>query len=154
MTAPALSQSVYSIDELLTNTTEYSGDSRITIRQPGELAREQLIVEKLGVNGWGRWQYFRSFFSGAWGSRGQRPFSPRSQDMLFRALEQIEFPEGSRPSLFLTDEGHCELAWRDAEGGKIQIEFGPREFEVYLENERVEETHPNAELAAVLTRYL
>lgn len=149
----ALSQSAYSIVDLLTNTTEDSSDSRVYIRQPGDLAREQLIAEKLGVNGWGRWQYFRNFFSGAWGDRGQRPFSPRSQDMLFRALERIEFPDAVRPSLFLTDEGHCELAWRDDEGGAIQLGFGPREFEVYLESAGIEETHPNADLETVLARY-
>lgn len=115
--------------------------------EPGEAAREQLIIQKLGKNGWGRWQYFRQCFSGGWGERGQKPLSPKSQEAFFSTLHALQFPHGAKPSLFLTDDGHLELAWRDAGGKAIQIEFGPAESEIYLESEAFEATVPNRELS-------
>lgn len=123
---------------------------RHRLAAPGDAAREALIAHKLGVNGWGRWQYFRHCFSGKWGDEGQAPVSPRSQDALFKALEFLEFPPASKPSLFLTDDGHFELAWRDPEGRSVQMEFGPAEFEIFIEGSGIEETHPHSRLGEII----
>ena len=39
----------------------------------------------------------------------------------------------TRPSVFLTDEGGLELAWEDAMGSPVQVDFNPRGFEFYRE---------------------
>ncbi len=127
-----------------------TGDSspgRIRSFEPGEAACEKLVLAKLGKNGWGRWQYFRKCFSGGWGERGQKPLSPKSQEAFFATLSILEFPASAKPSLFLTDDGHLELAWRDYEGKAIQIEFGATESEIYLESSAYEATVPNRELS-------
>lgn len=111
---------------------------------------DSLILAKLGKNAWGRWQYFRQCFSGRWGERGQKPLSPRSQEVFFSALASLELPDHAKPSLFLTDEGNLELAWRDAEGRAIQIEFGPAESEIYVESESFEVVVPNRDLPGLL----
>jgi hypothetical protein len=143
----------YRVSDRLTSQTEESSVARYRLPEPGDAPREELIARKLGVNGWGRWHYFRRFYSGSWGDRDQKPLSPRSQDSLFRALTIIEFPAGTKPSLFLTDEGHFELVWRDAEAKAIQLAFGPNDFELYLESEGIDETFPNHRMAEVLTRH-
>ena len=137
----------------LSSRTEESLLPRHRIAAPGDMAREQLVARKLGVNGWKRWQYFRQHFSGRWGDEGQCPVSPRSQQSLLKALESLQFPPAIKPSLFLTDDGHFELAWRDADGQSVQIEFGPTEFELFIEGAGIEETHPNRLLGEVIAKH-
>ena len=144
----------YQVPSWLTVGTEDSAKPRHRIAAPGDAAREALVASKLGVNGWGRWQYFRQCFSGQWGSEGQAPVSPKSQDALCRALERLDFPEGCKPSLFLTDDGHFELAWRDAQGHAIQIEFGPSDFEIFIEGPGIEETHPYSRMSQIIEEHL
>ncbi len=143
----------YQTASWLSSRTEESLLPRHRIAAPGDVAREQLVARKLGVHGWKRWQYFRQHFSGRWGDEGQCPVSPRSQQSLLKALESLEFPSEVKPSLFLTDDGHFELAWRDAEGKSVQMEFGPTEFELFIETAGIEETHPNSLLSEVTTKY-
>ena len=144
----------YSISGAFSSGTGDSIPSRVVAFEPGQSEREQLILDKMGTNGWGRWQYFRKVFSGGWGNNGQKPLSPRSQDMFFLALERIVFPEGVIPSLFLTDDGFLELAWRDKNGKAIQIEFGSTESEIYVEETETEITFPNSSLIQVITETL
>jgi hypothetical protein len=144
----------YQTASWLSSPTEDSAKPSHRIAEPGDAAREALIARKLGVNGWGRWQYFRQCFSGKWGDESQSPVSPRSQDAMFKALEILDFPPESKPSLFLTDEGHFELAWQDPKGRSIQIEFGPSEFEIFVEGSGIEETHPNNKIGEVIAAYL
>ncbi|MCF7673715.1 MAG: hypothetical protein K9N23_01395 [Akkermansiaceae bacterium] len=134
----------------LSSRTEDSSKPRHRIVAPGDSAREALIARKLGINGWGRWQYFRQCFSGRWGDEGQAPVSPKSQDALFKALEYLEFPPASKPSLFLTGDGHFELAWRDPEGRSVQMEFGPSEFEIFIEGSGIEEIHQNSLIGEII----
>ena len=67
--------------------------------------------------------------------------------MFLRFLKDVTFPEGIRPSIFLTKNGHIELCWEDSEGDAIQFEFGPKESEVYIESKDIEETIDNTKLA-------
>jgi len=127
---------------------------RIRAFKPGESASEKLLFAKLGKNGLKRWQYFRETFSGGWGERGQKPLSPKSQAIFFKTLPHLQFPAGAKPSLFLTDAGHLELAWRDTDGKAIQIEFGSSESEIYRESSGYEETVPNRELPEVIRERL
>lgn len=143
----------YEFSEDFLNETEEAVRPRVRSFEPGQAAREQLILNKLGINGWGRWQYFRSCFSDGWGEAEQRPLSPRSQEMFFEALNLLRIPEGVRASVFLTDEGHMELAWKDAEGRAAQIEFGPREFEVYNEATGADATFTYDLLPGVIEKY-
>lgn len=136
----------------LNSRTEDSMSPRHWVAALGDTAREQLVARKLGVHGWKRWQYFRQCFSGRWGDEGQCPVSPRSQDSLLKALESLEFPPTAKPSLFLTDDGYFELAWRDAEGHSIQMEFGPTEFELFMEGSGIEETHPNSRIGEIIAK--
>lgn len=143
----------YEFSEDFLNETEEAVRPRVISFEPGLAAREQLILKKLGINGWGRWQYFRSCFSDGWGESNQRPLSPRSQEMFFEALKLLQIPEGAKPSVFLTDDGHMELAWKDAEGRAAQIEFGPREFEVYNEATGADASFTYDRLPGVIEQY-
>lgn len=143
----------YQTASWLNSCTEESTLPRHRIAPPGDATRERLVARKLGVHGWKRWQYFRQHFSGKWGDEGQLPVSPRSQDSLIKALEVLEFPKSTKPSIFLTDDGHFELAWRDANGGAVQIEFGPSEFEIFMEGSGIEESHPNNAIAEIVAKY-
>ena len=122
--------------------------------EPGENDLDELLVSKLGVRGWGRLHYFRSLYSEPWGEeRKGKPLSPRAVEAFFRFLELIEFStQGKAPSLFLTDEGHLELCWEDSQGGAIQIEFGPRDSEIYLESAGLEETMSNERIPEIARR--
>ena len=144
----------YQMAPWLSCRTEESILSSHCIAAPGDVAKEKLVACKLGVHGWKRWQHFRQHFSGRWGDEGQCPVSPRSQESLLKALESLEFPSSAKPSLFLTDDGHFELAWRDAEGHSVQMEFGPAEFELFVEASGIEETHPNSQLGEIIAKCL
>jgi hypothetical protein len=52
--------------------------------------------------------------------------------------------------LFLTDDGHFELAWRDPEGRSVQMEFGPAAFEIFIEGRGIEETYPHSRLGEII----
>lgn len=127
-------------------------DNRAVYQSDMDSANEELIARKLGVNGFKRWQYFRQHFSGRWGDEGQSPVSPRSQESLLKALSALDFPASSKPSLFLTDDGFFELAWRDKDGRSVQIEFGSSEFEIFVEGAGIEETYPNSSLAEAIAK--
>ncbi|MEZ5305071.1 MAG: hypothetical protein R3F11_31175 [Verrucomicrobiales bacterium] len=142
----------YRLSDRFGNPTEEPQQSRVRAFEPGQAAQEQLVLSKLGVNGWGRWQYFRLCFSDGWGEAHQRPLSPKSQEMFIEALKHLQIPAGVRPSLFLTDEGFLEIAWKDSEGKATQIEFGPHEFEVYSEPAGEEGRFPYDQLEVVLNR--
>lgn len=144
----------YTTSDHFRSGTGDSSPGRVRCFEPGEAARERLILAKLGKGCWGRWQYFRQCFSGAWGEHGQKPLSPRSQEAFFSTLETLDVPEGAKPSLFLTDDGHLELAWRDAVGRAVQIEFGTASSELYLEAEEAEFTVANQNLPALLRERL
>lgn len=73
---------------------------------------------------------------------------------LLATLDSLEFQDEIIPSLFLTDEGRLELAWRDADSRAIQIEFGPTESEIYVEAAKYEATVPNWELPTALRQRL
>lgn len=117
---------------------------------PVPSTKEDLILEKLGPDGLKRWQYFSQHFSGSWGGAKQKPLSPLSQEMLQQALSHIQFPTSARPSLFLTDEGFFELAWRNEAGLAIQIEFGSAEAEIFIEETGEEFTISHPDLASEL----
>lgn len=131
----------------------FDASDRVVESQPGEAQSERLVHERLGVHVWGRWQYFRQCFSGPWGDGGKRPLSPRAQDAFLGSLSQLNLRHAN-PSLFLTDEGHLELFWRDERGSPIQIEFGPNESEVYVASDGIEETVPNEALNGFIGEHL
>jgi hypothetical protein len=146
--------SPYQTASWLTSTTDDTVGPRQWMATIGEAANERLVARKLGANGFKRWRYFRQHFSGRWGDEGQMPVSPRSQESLIKALGALEFAPGTTPSLFLTDDGHFELAWRDANGDSIQMEFGPSAFDVFVEGSGIEESHPNSARAEVIAKHL
>ncbi|MAS97243.1 MAG: hypothetical protein CMO55_28970 [Verrucomicrobiales bacterium] len=133
--------------------TDEPARSRITKFEPGNAAREQTILRKLGINGWGRWQYFRTCFSDQWGESKQRPLSPRSQDRFFEALEKLRIPKDSKASVFLTDEGNLELVWLDDADEQVQIEFGPKDFEVYIEGSGIDDQYSYDRLDEIIDRF-
>lgn len=142
----------YRFTDSLAKETAEADHPRAQRFEDGQALNEQLVLTRLGVRGWGRWRYFRMGFSGAWGEGHENPLSPRSQIAFLRALEHLRFPD-RKPSLFLTDEGHLELAWRDQSGAPIQLEFGPRETEIYIESAGVEVTIQNEDLPKAIGRY-
>lgn len=113
-----------------------------------------LVERELGARGAERLRDFRNLHSEPWGEEGKgKPVSPQVLEGFYRFLENIEFStEGKRPSLFLTDEGHLELFWEDAQGGAIQVEFGPCSSEIYVEKTGVEEEVSNEWIPEVARR--
>ena len=98
---------------------------------PDELAREELLLRKLGPKGWGRVYHFRNYYASGWGENG-RVLSPRALDAFFRFVEEANFPAGkSSPSVFLTDRGGIELCWEDGDGKQVQVEFTGTGAEFY-----------------------
>ena len=142
----------YQLSEaVLSQTDDFSA---VEYTEPGEAQRDEMLLRKLGVRGWGRLHYFRQIFSGPWGSGEGRPLSPRAVEAFFTFLAAADLPEDSQPSLFLTDDGHLELCWEDCEGKAVQLEFGPRETEIYLESRGLEKSVPNCELAHTASNLL
>ncbi len=95
---------------------------------PDELAREELLINKLGPKGWVRMHHFRNYYQAGWGEKG-RVLSPKALDAFFRFIEQATFP--TSPSVFLTDRGGIELCWEDAQGKSVQVEFTGAGAEFY-----------------------
>ncbi|MEX2579817.1 MAG: TIGR04255 family protein [Verrucomicrobiales bacterium] len=50
-------------------------------------------------------------------------------------------------------EGFLELAWRDGDGKAIQIEFGSKESEIFIESSGEEFTFPNDQLDEAISRH-
>lgn len=96
---------------------------------PDELAREDLVLRKLGPKGWGRVHHFRNYYASGWGENG-RALSPKALDAFFRFVEDARFPAVG-PSVFLTDRGGIELCWEDCEGKSVQVEFTGTGAEFY-----------------------
>ena len=96
---------------------------------PDELAREDLLLRKLGPKGWGRVHHFRSYYGSGWGENG-RVLSPKALDAFFRFVEDAQFPTAA-PSVFLTDRGGIELCWEDRNGKSLQVEFTTTGAEYY-----------------------
>ena len=114
--------------------------------------REDILLRKLGPRGWGRLHHFRHFYSQGWGEQGRgRPLSPRSLEAFLRFIEAMPQPKVSRPKLFLTDDGHLELCWRDEAGLSVQLEFTPTDTEFYLEAEDREGSVPHQNLSDLIT---
>lgn len=94
---------------------------RVSLDQTDE---ESVLLEKLGTRGWGRIHYFRSHFDAGWGENGTgKAVSPKAYEAFSRFVQAATFPEGTVPSVFLTDEGGIELCWEDKGAKPIQIEF-------------------------------
>lgn len=113
---------------------------------PEQAAQDDLVIGKLGARAWGRLEYFRRFYAQAWGERGRgKPISPRAVQGLGRFLEAAGDSLSSvqpRPSLFLTDEGLLELCWEDSSGKAVQLVFGPRAVEYFIERHHQEGQAP------------
>jgi len=93
----------------------------------------QIIANKLGRNGFQRIQQFRDYQPG-WDFGCGQAMSEIGFIVLCQFLERLELPGGMRPSVFLTQAGHLEVAWEQTDGGKVQAEFGPKGIEFYREN--------------------
>lgn len=140
----------YSLNLEMVDFTQQASSSRVRYPEAGTADAEAMALEKLGVKGWGRLEHFRLCYAGGWGKGPQKPMSPRSYDAFVRALAVIRPPLNARPSVFLTDAGFLELAWRDEQGLAVQIEFGSKESEVYDEARGVERTVSNEALGDFL----
>lgn len=147
------SNSPYQVTESMVSYSTEANSERIRISEPGESEHDELLLNKLGEKGWGRFHYFRNEFSSVWGDGEGRPLSPKSQETFFTFLRISNISKEINPSLFLTDNGHLEICWEDASGNSIQFEFGPYESEVYLEASETELTFPNSKLAEQLKRF-
>ena len=78
--------------------------------------------------------------------------SPRALEAFYRFLEAAQFPQGSVPSVFLTDEGSIELCWEDQGGKALQLEFRPSDIEFYVEADELEESVPVSDAKALASR--
>ena len=96
---------------------------------------DELLVAKLGTAGRDRYCLFRDTFSAGWGEHGRGcELKPASAASFIRFLTAMPPPQYRPPTLFLTDDGHLELIWRDVAGYSVQIEFADSMVEFYLES--------------------
>lgn len=100
---------------------------------PGEVEFEDLMLQKLGARGWGRVHHFRNYYGPGWGAKTGKPLSPRAAEAFRRFLQEVAFPQGRQPSVFLTDRGGLELCWEDANQKSVQVEFTSQGIEFYQE---------------------
>ena len=114
--------------------------------------RKKLLLSKLGPKGWGRLYHFRHYYSTGWGDGSGRPLSPRVLETFYRFVESARFPEGARPSVFLTDEGCVEVCWEDSSGNAVQVEFRSAEIEFYVEAQQLEDSAPASEAKELARR--
>ena len=148
-TIPQPRQSFYDLSENLRTDTFPPG---VRTLPSSEAAREELLLSKLGARGWGRVHHFRHYYSAGWGDRSGKPLSPRALESFYRFLEAAQFPRGSVPSVFLTDEGSIELSWEDHRGKAVQVEFRPSDIELYVEADELEESVPVSDAKALASR--
>src|SRR2546426_4710700 len=148
-TLPQPRQSVYHLSDNLRDEASLLGVRPAT---PSEGEREELLLSKLGAKGWGRLHHFRHYYSTGWGDGSGRPLSPRALETFYRFLESATFPQGSKPSLFLTDAGCIELCWEDSSGKAVQVEFRSAEIEFYLEKQDLEASVPGSEAKELARR--
>jgi hypothetical protein len=142
-------QLVYQLSDNLRAETPIFGVRRVA---PSEGEREELLLSKLGAKGWGRLHYFRHYYSAGWGGGSGKPLSPRALETFYRFLESAKFPEGSVPSVFLTDEGCIEVSWEDPASKAVQVEFRPAEIEFYVEAQQLEDSVPASEVKELARR--
>ena len=117
---------------LVEGLQESASVSTVRRTAPDGWAREELLLRKLGVRGWGRVYHFQNYYISGWGEKGQ-VLSPRALDGFFRFMEAARFPTAkSTPSVFLTDRGGVELVWEDRNGKSVQVEFTGTGAEFYL----------------------
>jgi hypothetical protein len=102
--------------------------STVQSAAPDELAREELLLNKLGPKGWGRVHHFRNYYTSGWGENGH-VLSPKALDGFFVFVEEATFP--TSPSVFLTDRGGIELCWEEGNGKSVQVEFTATGAEFY-----------------------
>lgn len=100
---------------------------------PGEVEFEDLLLQKLGSRGWGRIYHFRQYYGPGWGAGAGKPLSPRAVEAFRRFLQEVSFPHGRQPSVFLTDRGGLELCWEDAREKSVQLEFTSSGVDFYHE---------------------
>ncbi|NUN92819.1 MAG: hypothetical protein HUU04_03450 [Verrucomicrobiae bacterium] len=118
----------YTLLEELQEPPEVSAVRRA---EPDEIAREELLLRKLGPKGWGRVHHFRNYYASGWGENGHA-LSPKALDAFFRFVEVVEFPaDKASPSVFLTDRGGIELCWENRAGESVQVEFTASGVECY-----------------------
>ena len=148
-TLPQPRHFVYQLSENLRDETPFFGVRTVA---PSEGEREELLLSKLGAKGWGRLHHFRHYYSAGWGGGSGKPLSPRALETFYRFLESAKFPEGSVPSVFLTDEGCIEVCWEDSASKAVQVEFRPAEIEFYVEAHQLEDSVPTSEVKELARR--
>jgi hypothetical protein len=148
-TLPQPSQLFYQLSDNLRADTPMVG---VRTPPPSETEREELLLSKLGPRGWGRLYHFRYYYSAGWGDGTGKPLSPRALEAFYRFLEPAQFPQGTLPSVFLTDEGNLELCWEDRDGKAVDIEFRPTDIEFYSEAQDVEGSVPADQAKALANR--
>src|SRR5260221_3712127 len=134
-TLPQPTRNAYQLSD---NLRETGGILNVRPAQPDEAEREELVLAKLGTPGWGRLHHFRNYYSAGWGEGAGKPLSPRALEKFYRFIEQANFPAGTQPSLFLTDNGTLELCWEDEFGKSVQLEFTPNGIAFFQESSQLE----------------
>ena len=146
---PQPRQSVYQLSDNLRSETPLLG---VRTAPPNESDREELLLSKLGPQGWGRLLHFRHYYSAGWGDGTGKPLSPRALEAFYRFLESAQFPQGAVPSVFLTDDGTVELCWEDDDEKAVEVEFRPTNIEFYVEAQDVEDSVPTSEAKALASQ--
>jgi hypothetical protein len=91
----------------------------------------------LGPNGVARFQEFWAYDHGWDFGRGQS-LNPRSVAVFERFIAQFGAFGERRPSIFLSRDGNLVLAWEDATGERVEIEFGRDRFIVFTARDDAE----------------
>jgi hypothetical protein len=86
----------------------------------------------LGQKGMERLYSFATDYQDGWGDGSGRALNADAYKALFVFMKNAPINISSRPSIFLTEEGGLEVAWDDAEGNDVRVEFTPIGVEYYF----------------------
>jgi len=147
---PSFSRHSYEVSDALQSEPL---PSSVRASEPGETAREELLLQKLGIKGWGRVYHFRNFYQYGWGDGSGKALSPRALEAFFEFLKSASFPGAVPPSVFLTDGGGLELCWEEDGKRPVQLEFSSSGIGVYRDKTGTEKVFGLTE-ASELARWV
>lgn len=109
------------------------------------------VKDKLGENGVRRFYEFRDYSDGWCMGKGKK-VSHQSIAQLERFVRLAQEYLPDEPSIFISEEGFLQLQWEDADDQDIEVCFGPKQFEYFLESSDEEGIIPSKNISELLNK--
>jgi hypothetical protein len=130
----------------LANSSPAESAPQVTFSLPEGVVENPYSVGLLvlGQSGMERLYKFVNDYRDGWGDGTGRALSPAAYNALFIFLRHAPINVSSKPSIFMTPAGGLELAWDNADGRDIRVEFTSNNIEYYFSSTGSEGTTPLA----------